>query len=226
MRCGTMRRNNIYTPDGIKVTVDLEDPKLIQHLEDNLIAPYQELIENNWLDSGKKKGTLSMEERVKKYLERLGTMLLQDPGEYVILTDSMQRRIAMRETELADYLEDKPQSRSKRVYRMKETSVPRSQKLREIQIEFPGKQIDWRIVDTEGVFEADGIRYRIDHPDYAPVKLSGDLYYPLDAVGVLRLGTETLFFTQTLDKIQETQITCLAIPDRGTENNENGGIAR
>lgn len=192
----------------------------MQHMEQQLIEPYRELIENNWLDSGKRKGTLSMEERVKRYLERLGTMLLQDPGEYAILTDSMQRRIAMRETELADYLEEKPQTRSKRVYRMKEADVPRSHKLREIQHRYPGKQLLWLIVDTEGMFETDGIRFRIDHPGYAPVKLTGDLYYPMDTIGVMKLDDRMVFFTQALDEVQESQLTCLAIPDRGTENIE------
>ena len=213
-----MRRNHVYTPDGVKVAVDMEDPHLIEHMQSSLIEPYRSLIESNWLDSGKKSGQSSMEERVKKYLERLGTMLLQDPGDYVILTESMQKRIAQRETELADYLEAKPQMRTKRVYQKRCNEIPRSQKLRQIQQQFPRASIEWLRVDTENDFMAGNTLYRIDHPDYKPQRLAGDVYYPMDRIACVHWGGTRRFFTQGLDPISENQIICLAIPDRGAEN--------
>lgn len=213
-----MRRNHVYTPDGVKVAVDLEDPQLIEHMDSVLIAPYRSLIEANWLDSGRKTGQVSMEERVKKYLERLGTMLLQDPGNYVILTESMQKRIAQRETELADYLEAKPQERTKRVYQKRCNQIPRSHKLRHIRQQFPLADIEWLRVDTENVFSIGKVPYRIDHPDYHPQKLTGDVYYPMDRVACVKWNGTCRFYTQGLDPISDNQITCLAIPDCGAEN--------
>lgn len=213
-----MRRNHVYTPDGVKVVVDLEDPLLMERMEAQLIEPYRSLIESSWLEGSKKSGQASMEERVKKYLERLGTMLLQDPGDYVILTESMQKRIAQRETELADYLEAKPQMRTKRVYQKRCTQVPRSQKLRHIQQQFPKASIEWCRVDTENVFVSGEVTYRISHPDYLPQKLSGDIYYPMDRVACVRWNGAHRFYTQGLDPIPDHQIIRLAIPGCGAEN--------
>ena len=213
-----MRRNHIYTPDGVKVAVDLKDPQLMEHMEASLIAPYRSLIEANWLEGSRKSGQASMEERVKKYLERLGTMLLQDPGNYVILTESMQKRIAQRETELADYLEARPQERTKRVYQKRCNQIPRSHKLRNIRQQFPSAVIEWLRVDTESVFSIGKTSYRIDHPDYRPQKLSGDVYYPMDRVACVRWNGAQHFYTQGLDPIADNQMICLAIPDCGAKN--------
>ena len=215
-----MRRNHVYTPDGVKVDVNLDDPQLMQTMEDSLIAPYLDLIEKNWLDSGRKSNGVSMEERIKRYLERLATLLVHDPGEYVILTDSMQRRIARREMELADYLEATPASRSKRVYQKRETGLPRSSRLQMIRAWYPGAGLEWIPVDTDGCFHLDGKTYRVSHPAYEPVKLAGDLYYPMDSIGVLSCEGTRHCFTQALDEIEDALITCPAIPDCGHDLNK------
>ncbi len=74
-----MRRNCVYTPDGVKVTVNLDDPNLMQFLQEHRLDPYLPLIESGWLDASKKNGFTTLEDRIKKYLERLTTLLLQDP---------------------------------------------------------------------------------------------------------------------------------------------------
>lgn len=214
-----MRRSQVYTPDGKKVTLNLSVPHLAQHIEQELIEPYKDLIEANWL-SGKKQGFSSMEDRLKKYLERLGTLLIQDPGEHVILTDSMQRRIAMRETELTDYMEDRPRTRSKRVYQRKNSAASSTERLRQLRQQYPGGRLTCTRVDTEGVFQLDGQTYRVTHPAYAPIQLSGDVYYPMDRIEALQWRDQFLFFTQSLEPIEEHHITRLAIPDRGAERTE------
>lgn len=214
-----MRRSQVYTPDGVKVTLDLGDPQLSQHIEQELIEPYKDLIEASWL-VGKKHGVSFMEDRIKKYLERLGTLLLQDPGEHVILTESMQRRIAMRETELTDYLEDKPLARSKRVYQRRNNPVSSGERLRRLRQQYPGGYLTCTYVDTEGVFHLNGQSFRVTHPVYAPVQLSDDVYYPSDRVVALRWKDQLLFFTQSLEPIQEHYITRLAISDRETQRME------
>lgn len=213
----TVRRNHVYTPDGVKVALNLDDPGLMQTVEDFLIAPYRDMIEKNWLDSGKRSGGVSMEERVKRYLERLATLLLHDPGKHVILTDSMQRRIARREMELAEYLEATPASRSKRVYQKKETGIPRSVRLQTIHTKYPGADLQWIPVDTDGVFYAGGDKYIVSHPAYAPVQLAGDVYYSMDSIGVLLFDGALHYFTQALDEVEAAQITRLAIPDCGID---------
>ena len=215
-----MRRNHVYTPDGVKVAVNLDDPELMQTVEDSLIAPYKDLVEKNWLDSGRRSSGISMEERIKRYLERLATLLVHDPGKHTILTDSMQRRIARREMELADYLEATPASRSKRVYQKKETGLPRSIRLQRIRARYPGASLVWIPVDTDGCFRLDGETYRVSHPAYEPVKLAGDLYYPMDSIGVLCCEGARHCFTQVLDEIEDALITCPAIPDCGLELNK------
>lgn len=214
-----MRRSQVYTPDGEKVTLDLNDPQLPQHIEQELIEPYKDLIEANWL-SGKKQGFSSMEDRIKKYLERLGTLLIQDPGEHVILTDSMQRRIAMRETELTDYMEDRPRTRSKRVYQRKNSAASRGERLRQLRQQYPGGRLTCTRVDTEGVFHLDGQPFRVTHPAYAPIQLSGDVYYPMDRIEALRWREQLLFFTQSLEPIEDHYITRLAIPEREAQRME------
>lgn len=212
-----MRKNNVYTPDGVKVSVDLNDPRLKQHVEQTMIAPYRELIETGWLDQGRKRNGVSIEEKIKKYLERLGTLLLHDPGEYVILTDAMQHRIAARETQLADYLEETPLHRTKRVYRLKEKGIPKSDRMKRVCQQYPGASITWLRVDTENVFVWKEKRYRIDHPDYAPVRLACDVYYPMDRIGILLWQGNLHCFTQKLDEILGSQVTCLATPDCETD---------
>ena len=211
----TVRRNHIYTPDGVKVALNLDDPGLKRTVEESLIAPYRDMIEKNWLDSGKRSSVVSMEERVKRYLERLATLLLHDPGEHVILTDSMQRRIARREMELAEYLEATPAARSKRVYQKKETGIHRSVRLQTLHTKYPGAVLQWIPVDTDGVFCLNGDKYLVFHPAYAPVQLAGDVYYPMDSIGVLLFDGALHYFTQALDEIEEAQMTRLAIPDCG-----------
>ncbi len=214
-----MRRSQVYTPDGVKITLDLGDPQLAQHIEQELIEPYKDLIEANWL-GGKKHGFSFMEDRIKKYMERLGTLLIQDPGEHVILTASMQRRIAMRETELTDYMEDKPHARSKRVYQRRSSAVSTGERLRHLRQQYPGGYLTCTYVDTEGIFHLNGQPFRVTHPVYAPVQLSDDVYYPADRIAALRWKDRLLFFTQSLEPIQERYITRLAIPDREAERME------
>lgn len=132
--------------------------------------------------------------------------------------DGMQKRIAQRETELADYLEAKPQMRTKRVYQKRCNQIPRSQKLRHIQQQCPKATIEWCRVDTENVFVSGEVTYRISHPDYLPQKLSGDIYYPMDRVACVRWNGAHRFYTQGLDPIPDNQIIRLAIPDCGAEN--------
>ncbi len=220
-----MRRNCVYTPDGVKVTVDLDDPNLMQFIQEHLLDPYLPLIESGWLDASKKNGFTTLEDRIKKYLERLATLLLQDPGKYAILTESMQRRIAVREMELTDYMEEKPRTRTKRVYQMKVKSTPRSEKLHRIRAQHPGTQLCWQRVDVDGFFLWEGRRYQVTHPAYTPIQLTCDLYYPMDRIVIQYGQGELHFYTDSIDLIEPHHVMCVdSSPCRYGAQIEAGGI--
>lgn len=206
-----MKRNVVYTPDGEKREIDDQAPDLMRMVETLFIAPYRDFILNNWLDNGKDMSD-SMELRIKRYLDRLGSILLSDPGKYVILGERMQRRIAQRELPLADYVEAVPISKPDRVYRRRDKAVTREQRLKQLKTQYPGMEISWYRVDTDGRFRVDGVMHRVSHPAYHAVELAGDVYYPMDRIGVMQWEHGTAYLTQSLEVVPRDMVQRFAVP--------------
>ena len=206
-----MKRNVVYTPDGEKREIDDQAPDLMRLVETLFIEPYRDYILNNWLDSGKDMSD-SMELRIKRYLDRLGSILLSDPGKYVILGERMQRRIAQRELPLAEYAEAVPVSKPDRVYRRRDKAVTREQRLKQLKTQYPGMEITWYRVDTEGRFQVDGVTHRVSHSAYQAVELAGDVYYPMDRIGVMQWEHGTAYLTQSLEVVPRDMVQRFAVP--------------
>lgn len=206
-----MKRNVVYTPDGEKREIDDQATDLMRMVETLFIAPYRDYILNNWLDNGKDMSD-SMELRIKRYLDRLGSILLSDPGKYVILGERMQRRIAQRELPLAEYAEAVPVSKPDRVYRRRDKAVTREQRLKQLKTQYPGMEITWYRVDTDGRFQVDGVTHRVSHPAYQAVELAGDVYYPMDRIGVMHWEHGTAYLTQSLEVVPRDMVQRFAVP--------------
>lgn len=206
-----MKRNVVYTPDGEKREIDDQAPDLMRLVETLFIEPYQDYILNNWLDNDKDMSD-SMELRIKRYLDRLGSILLSDSGKYVILGERMQRRIAQRELPLAEYTEAVPVSKPDRVYRRRDKAVTREQRLKQLKTQYPGMEITWYRVDTDGRFQVDGVMHRVSHPAYQAVGLAGDVYYPMDRIGVMQWEHGTAYLTQSLEVVPRDMVQRFAVP--------------
>lgn len=206
-----MKRNVVYTPDGEKREIDDQAPDLMRMVETLFIAPYRDYILNNWLDNGKDMND-SMELRIKRYLDRLGSILLSDPGRYVILGERMQRRIAQRELPLAEYAEAVPVSKPDRVYRRRDKAVTREQRLKQLKTQYPGMEITWYRVDTDGRFQVDDVMHRVSHQAYQAVELAGDVYYPMDRIGVMQWEHGTAYLTQSLEVVPRDMVQRFAVP--------------
>ena len=198
-----MRKNEAYTPDGVRVALDLNAPDLIQQADDALLIPFREWLEQNWLDTGKRGSAASAETRVKRYLERVGTLLLNDPGQYVILTDRTRRRIAQREIPLSSRIEPSAKPGCRRVYRVRQGTRERTARWKALLRACPDVRIEWRRVDTEGCFLYRGRAMRVTHPLYQGIELEADTFYPVDRIGIARCEGRPRFFTPELDELHE-----------------------
>lgn len=201
--------------------VILNDPGLARIIEKELIQPYEQLILDNWLDGGKGRDSVSMEYGIKRYLDRLGTMLLKGPGDHGILTERMQRRLAARELPLSPQASAADIIKTNRSYRKRGHGPLRSRKLAALCKENPGAEIHWLRVDTEGCFRMGPIAYRVSHSAYAPVQLAADAFYPMDQVGAVLSGDgkNVRYYTQALDLIAPNEVA--ALPNQGEKENTN-----
>lgn len=203
-----MRKNSVYTPDGILKTFDLSAADLQRQIEAECILPYESLLLDNWLDPSPHRQSASMEHKVKNYLDRLGSLLLHNCNQYGILTERMQRRLTERERCLDLALEQPEVMQSKRVYKRK-PDLTRDKRLTEFSAAFPNSKLSWRRVDTDGCFDFDGVRYRVSHPAYDPISLPQDIFYPMDRIGVILDQGRMHYYTQAMEQIAPEHITRL-----------------
>lgn len=187
---------------GDKIRIMCGEDDIQKEVYEKLIAPFASEFEYSWMTN------TTAENHVKNYLSYVGSLMIRHPEEHNVVADRKLRKI--KGMEIASDIVDNP--------KMKATIAPgkrngkksaKTNRLDKIRKKYPGARFDFCTVDTDGGFTHDGERYRVSiNVGQYTSRPAGkdDLYYAMDKIIVVSVGSRRLYFDQNLEQVETTDI--------------------
>lgn len=223
----------IYQPNGYKYDLLYENgasvERKIEILEDTVLTYWEDYIIKNWIYWGKIGPMINTEDKVKSFLDNCGTFLVRsNMKESNIISKHMNEQIKEHEIPESAYLNNE-NSFDNELAEIMESNTPKNTKAKKSKnVKYFDKHIktknknkehlknllipntpyhdDFVIVDTDGEFEVDGLRFRISKsaPQYSFKRAKNkEKYYDMTHVGYYRQNNTYIFFDMNFENITE-----------------------
>lgn len=178
---------------------------MCETLYEKLVKPFEPFFESAWLT-----GTM-IEDKVKDYLDYIGTLMIRRPDKHNVLSPVKQTGIKKMEVSIIslDHLPQRITPADKKILRKKAKRKTRMERMNKIKKAHPDGEISFCNVDTENHFTYRGIEYVINQAAtaYRGIETKEGTFYPITKIMVVSTGKDLSFFDENLDRVDKSMIS-------------------